>query len=583
MAAGGTLTIPGTAVTLNFNTVDTPVGAILTLAPDGGSGTDVIMNAPHQFAAATVNFTGDVFTQLLGVNNAGTVVGYHGVGTTTAEPNVGLLLPPPNLASDFTVSNFPGAAQTQVVAINNSGMTAGFYVDNGGFNHGFTDSGGTFTTVDDPSSTTLNQLLSINNAGVAAGYYQDSTGDQHPFVELQGTFASIGVPGISTTVGGQATAINDSGVIAGFFTDTGGATQGFVDNAGTFTTIDVPNSMSTQVLGINNAGVMVGDFVDAGGVMHGFVDDQGVFTTIDGPGAVATVLNGINDFDQVAGFYNVDGTTTTDNGLILTANGNTAAPLTLGAIDMSSGGGLYSVLGDDNTIAGPISGSSTLTLEPAAASVGPDSVTIASAGNSFAGTSLGGVTLDLAATGGLGSGAVSFAQAPALLHIASPVGFTNTLSGFNAGDAIDLAGILSTAGAATLGAGGTLSIPEFSGSLDLNFATAAVGTVFALNRDASGNGTLVTLARNYTLLVRGDAGDPTFNQLAQHRQFRHRHRLFRRRHHLGPECRPPAGAALRQRRFHHAERDRPGADAGDRDEHGGHRGRVLCRCRERHE
>ena len=103
-----------------------------------------------------VNYPGDTFTQLLGINNSGTFAGYH--NSTTFSGFTGT--PPAN----FTSENFPGAAQTQVVGINSAGNTDGFYIDGAGNNHGFTDVGGTFTTVDAPS-TAFNQLLGINNSG----------------------------------------------------------------------------------------------------------------------------------------------------------------------------------------------------------------------------------------------------------------------------------------------------------------------------------------------------------------------------------------------------------------------------------
>ncbi len=49
------------------------------------------------------------FTQLLGINDTGTIVGYHG-----AAVNKGFTL---TLPSTFTDTNFPGSAQTQVTGV----------------------------------------------------------------------------------------------------------------------------------------------------------------------------------------------------------------------------------------------------------------------------------------------------------------------------------------------------------------------------------------------------------------------------------------------------------------------------------
>jgi hypothetical protein len=105
------------------------------------------------------------FTQLLGINNMGTIAGYFGDGTIVDNNGFTLVLP-----SAFTPENPAGAVQTQVVGINNSGETVGFWTDMGGVTHGFTFIGGTFTNVDDPLAVNVTQLLGVNLLGEAAGY-----------------------------------------------------------------------------------------------------------------------------------------------------------------------------------------------------------------------------------------------------------------------------------------------------------------------------------------------------------------------------------------------------------------------------
>lgn len=125
-----------------------------------------------------VIFPGDTFTQLLGINNAGTIAGYHGSGAT-GHPNRGFRLTLPNT---FKSENFPGSAQTQVIGINNLGNTDGFYIDTAGVTHGFLDMKGTFTTIDFPkSSSVLTQLLGLNDKNEAAGYWQNALDSRRPF------------------------------------------------------------------------------------------------------------------------------------------------------------------------------------------------------------------------------------------------------------------------------------------------------------------------------------------------------------------------------------------------------------------
>ena len=526
LGAGGTLTLTGSStVILTLDTGFDPVGTIVRVQSDGAGGTFVTVPPLHQSLAFPANVSGDVFTQLLGINNAGTIVGYHGSGMT-GHPNIGEVLTPPSPPGTFAVLNFPGSVQTQVFAINTTGTVDGFYIDTAGVQHGFIDAGGTFTTVDDKPGNVVqpvNQLLGLNDNGIAVGYYQDTAGDQHPYIDSFGTFIPINITGISTTVGGQATGINNNFEEVGFFTDTGGVEHGFVDNANTITNVDVPNATATQVLSVNDGGVLVGDFVDAGGVTHGFIDDAGIFTTVT-LGTVTTFLQGINDFNQTVGFSANDATNTTDNGTVLVPNGTAQAPLRIGQVIIeSTTTGVYNVSGTFNTLAGPITGGGTLTLQRYVNATGAAAAAITSANNAIGATVVGSTTLDLAAQRALGTGSITFAAAPAVLKLETAAGtLGNAIAGFNATDAIDVAGVAATARTATLSSAGVLTIPTAGGSTTLQFSTSSLnaaglpatpaGTVFSLLADNNG-GTTVTLARNYTLAVRNDPGDPTFNQL----------------------------------------------------------------------
>ncbi len=145
---------------------------------------------PTYYAFVTINSTGGDgnFTQLLGINNAGTIAGYFGDGSVV--PNNGFTVAPPYGSSNFTAENFPGAAQTQVVGINNTGTHVGFYVDANGNNIGFSDVGGTFTSLTDPNAapvspagTSFTQVLGVNDNNLAAGFYVNgSTGVTEAFL-----------------------------------------------------------------------------------------------------------------------------------------------------------------------------------------------------------------------------------------------------------------------------------------------------------------------------------------------------------------------------------------------------------------
>ncbi len=263
--------------------------------------------ADPAYSFQTVIDPGDTaFTQLLGINNSSTIAGYFGDGTIVPNNGFTLVLP-----GSFTPENFPGAVQTQVVGINNSGETVGFWIDNAGVTHGFTDIGSTFTSVNDPLTTTVTQLLGVNDGGEAAGYWTDGAGNFHPFTWVSGTFTPIAFSGL---VSSQATDVNNAGDVTGFNMTTSTTSDGFLDIGGVFTTLDFPGSTFTQALGLNNNGQVVGDYVDAGGAMHGFVYNVAAngYQSIDDPNGIGTTaINGINDQGQVVGFY-VDGNGNTD-------------------------------------------------------------------------------------------------------------------------------------------------------------------------------------------------------------------------------------------------------------------------------
>jgi len=300
-------------------------GSRLRLASGAFAAVALAWGAPpaHAVVFQDIINQGDVtFNQELGINNAGKIAGYFGSGMAIGHPNKGYTTVPPSYNTSFTDENFPGSAQTQVTGINNVGTTVGFWSDtnlgSGDNNFGFTDIGGAFTNVNNPATGAgppmINQLLGVNDSNIAVGFYVDGAGLTHGYTYNIGamTFsANIDDPnGVGATT---AAAINKSGEIAGFYTDAGGVVHGFVDNGGMFTTIDPTGSTSTVLLGLNDNGFAVGDYIDAMGVMHGLLYDlnNNTFQNIDDPfGIGTTTINGINDKEQLVGFYvNGDGNT----------------------------------------------------------------------------------------------------------------------------------------------------------------------------------------------------------------------------------------------------------------------------------
>ena len=257
--------------------------------------------ARAQYAVTTVTDpTGTNFINLLGINTAGTIAGFDNAAT-----NQGFTLTLPN---SFTAENFPGAASTMVTGINAAGSTSGIYVDGAMNTHGFTDTGGTFTTVDNPLSIVFNQALGINNANTTVGYYAPTpAGDtnQIAYSQSHGVFTDINHL-LPSNVNSQAVGINNTGEIVGFYQPTGTTSIGFLDITGTITPLDPFSSAFTQALGVNDSGEIVGFYTDGADVQHGYIDNGGVFTSFDPNGSVSTTINGLNDLGQIVGFYTDD-------------------------------------------------------------------------------------------------------------------------------------------------------------------------------------------------------------------------------------------------------------------------------------
>jgi Cu/Zn superoxide dismutase len=271
----------------------------------------------YQFAAL-----GDqqdpTFNQLLGISRDGTIAGYFGSGAA-GHPNKGYLLFPPYGQGNYVNENFPGSVQTQLTGLNDKGTKVGFYstMNNANMmndNHGFWQRDGRYHSADfpagSPASPPVDQLLGVNDGDVAVGFWTDAAGNNHGY-ELNiaaGKFSSVtdpNAPGASLT----AAAINSGGGIAGFYVNPATkATDGFLKSGGKFTDLAVPGASATTALGVNDHGEVVGGYTVGSGdnaVMHGFTwTPGGGFTTVDDPqGMGTTTINGVNGAGDLVGFY----------------------------------------------------------------------------------------------------------------------------------------------------------------------------------------------------------------------------------------------------------------------------------------
>jgi len=161
------------------------IGALTAIALAGG-----IQTAHAAYVFQDIINNGDpTFNQELGINNAGEIAGYFGSGAP-GHPNQGYTVVAPYAQANFTPENVPGSVQTQVTGLNNVGTTVGFFSNSNmgvglDSNFGFASLGGGFVLVHNPNTAvtppTINQLLGVNDSNVAAGFYVDAAGVTHGY------------------------------------------------------------------------------------------------------------------------------------------------------------------------------------------------------------------------------------------------------------------------------------------------------------------------------------------------------------------------------------------------------------------
>ena len=274
----------------------------------------------------SINFPGAVDTveccsATLNINEEGQIVGgYMDAGGT----GHGFLLK----AGKFRTIDFPDAVYTEALGINPRGFIVGEYIDATNFrSHGFLLTPHGFSTIDGPAA--VNTFINwINPQGDMMGGYMDTGGTFHGLLVRRGALTTIDFPGASNTFG---LGINSEGEIVGQYIDsTGLNAHGFLLSNGKFSTLDFPGAVTnvsacngfgggaTYTSGINDEGAIVGGYCGADNLVHGFLFspsleneaalDKGTFRTIDFPGAIFGFTSGLNSEGKIVGGYqSVDG------------------------------------------------------------------------------------------------------------------------------------------------------------------------------------------------------------------------------------------------------------------------------------
>lgn len=99
---------------------------------------------------------------------------------TSATTSDGFL----DIGGTFTMLDFPGSVFTQALGLNNHGQVVGDYVDAAGDMHGFLYTVGTanYLSIDDPNGIGTTTINGINDKGQLVGFYVDAGQNTDGFV-----------------------------------------------------------------------------------------------------------------------------------------------------------------------------------------------------------------------------------------------------------------------------------------------------------------------------------------------------------------------------------------------------------------
>jgi uncharacterized membrane protein len=162
----------------------------------------------------------------------------------------------------YSSFSFPGAIFTQALGINNAGSIVGLYIDSKNQYHGFLKTGDSFTSID-VYGASYTDAWKINDSGQIVGRY--GSPDQG-YLYSAGSFSAVMPQHFAWAYG-----INNSGNIVGLYVDTNGD-HGFVKVGNTFIPIDYPgNTGVTAAYDINNYGSIVGWYTDPTAGERGFL------------------------------------------------------------------------------------------------------------------------------------------------------------------------------------------------------------------------------------------------------------------------------------------------------------------------
>lgn len=208
------------------------------------------------------NFPGSVQTQVTAINQGGQTAGF-GIGVQ---------------GKSFGWINWSGAFvqyknTTQILGLNDRGTAVGF-VTKGNVTSGFSlnRNTGKLTKIQPPGGSTSVTAAAINNLGDVAGFFTVGSVTKS-FLYKGGAFTVFSYPNSTNTV---ATGINIHDEIVGVYTDSKGGTHGFTVKTPVknpqFQSVDAPKGKNSTVFnGVNDKGDIVGFYGNTPTNTHGLL------------------------------------------------------------------------------------------------------------------------------------------------------------------------------------------------------------------------------------------------------------------------------------------------------------------------
>lgn len=276
---------PGTAANTgtNLNGIANNGTVVGFTIANGGALGNFTARPRHTHAASPLNINGATNASAFGINAACTVVGSDGKGNAffVARRTLRTFLP-------------AGASTALAFGINDGSTIVGQQVV-GAASPGFIRlRNGSYVRIDAPSGPDTVNAQGINNRGLVVGFYTGADGQVHGLTVNQGrakggslTGTAVADPVIPVVAGepgatfvfSQILGVNDRGIAVGYYGDSTTSQHGFLydTRTGRYTFLDDPKAAFnngvevTQITGITNSGEIAGFYSDANGVFHGFV------------------------------------------------------------------------------------------------------------------------------------------------------------------------------------------------------------------------------------------------------------------------------------------------------------------------